>query len=183
MPDITAGLLLQKEKAPAIVRSGGVGGQPHEWEKVIGPTISAEPGEEWLIYVYPEGDRPNEGWDDKTLASAKSKASARAASIANRYWNAVPTEHVETMVRQRPDGSYGVWAVHHGAMTEENREKLARRRAPRGPRLAGDAPGEPAVASNTPSGGGSTPEGAQANVGATAAERAKAAAKKAAAAK
>lgn len=139
--DLTTGLLLQPEAAPPIVRSGGRGGQPHEWEKIIGPTISGSPGQDFIIYLYPEGEKPEGGWSEEVLAQAKRQAAARAASIANRYWNEVPTEHVQTSVRQREDGTYGVYATHHGAMTDEARTKMAKRRQPRGSSLV-DAPGD-----------------------------------------
>jgi len=180
MPDLQTGLVLQKEKAPAIVRSGGRGGQPHEWEKIIGPTISADPGEDFIIYLYPDHPPANgQSYTEEELEQGKRQAAARSASIANRYWHHVPGEHVETSVRMRPDGMYGVYATHHGAMTEENRLKLAKRRAPRGPRQtsAQDEPGADETNVPAPS---TTPEPSVTTGAAvpTAAERAKAAAKK-----
>jgi hypothetical protein len=174
MPDLPTPLLVP-EKAPAIVRSGNTRSQPHEWEKIIGPTIKGDIGNDYLIYVYPEGIKPAAGWTDKELASAKSKASSRAASIATRYWNYVPTEHVEVTVRQRPDGTYGVYATHQGEMTEENRFRMARRRSPRGSRLAPEPTQDVSEAMNPSSGTPSTP---QTSPGSTAAERVKAAARK-----
>jgi hypothetical protein len=169
---ISKGLILRKEKAPSIVRSGGGGGQPHEWEKIIGPTISAEPGENFLVYLYPEPDRqvPEGGWPEDDLKKARQQAAARAASIANRYYHHVPEEHVETAVRQRSDGSYGVWVTHHGAMTEEARAKLAQRRRPR-QKVTEAAQDDPA-----PDGASEATQSSPAP--ATAAERAKAAAKR-----
>ena len=177
MPDLTTGLVLRKEKAPPIVRSGGRGGQPHEWEKVIGPTIAGSPGEDFLIYIYPDTERPQGGWSEEDLLAAKRQASARSASIANRYWNHVPGEHVQTSVRQREDGTFGVYATHHGPMTDEARAKIANRRKPRGTTSAQDDPGadetEVPAPSATPPPAASTPSS-----GSTAAERLKTAAKK-----
>ena len=166
MPLDLTDFLLTPESAPPIVRSGGRGGAPHEWEKLIGPSIAQLPGQDVLIQVFPKEGLPN---DDDEREMAKRQASARAASIANRYWNHVPAEHVETKVRLRPEGNYGVYATHHGPMTAENRERLTKRRAPRGPHSSSAVTEAPvSVPDATPA--VSAPQ--------TAAERVKAAAKK-----
>ena len=163
MPIDQGELLLVPEKAPPIVRSGGRGGAPHEWEKLIGPTILQLIGQDVLVQVFPKEGLPA---NDEEREQAKRQASARAASISNRYWDHVPTEHVETSVRLRPEGNYGVYVNHHGPMTDEARERLSKRRAPRGTQNAPSSPQAP-----TPL---STPR--EIPAGNTAAERVKAAA-------
>lgn len=161
--------LLTPEKAPAIIRSGGRGGTPTEWEKLIGPAISQVRGQDVLVQVFPKEGLPQ---NDEERNQAKRQAASRAASISNRYWHHVPTEHVETAVRLRPDGNYGVYATHHGPMTPEHREQLAKRRQPR-PRSAATSP-KPGLTAPTPRPAVSpTTESAQPT---TAAERAKVAA-------
>lgn len=154
---ITEDLRLEVEEAPAIIRAGGRGGgQPHEWEKLIGPVISQNIGKDVLVQVFPKDGLPK---DDEEKAAARRQASSRAGAIANRYWHHVPNEHVETKVRLRPEGNFGVYATHHGPMTDEARAKLSARRAPRNQQTPSAAPVE-------------------APVGATAADRVRAAAKK-----
>jgi hypothetical protein len=135
--DVKEGLILQREKVPQLVRSGAIGGEPTKWEEELGPILKTAIGEPFLLYLYPAGDPPEGGWSADDLKKARSTASVRAASINNRYWNHVPDEHVQAVVRLREDGRFGVWATHHGEMTAEIRSRIARRRRAR-PRKTGE---------------------------------------------
>jgi hypothetical protein len=160
-------LRLVLEDAPAIMRSGG-GGAPIEWEKLIGPVISQNIDKDVLIQVFPKEGLPA---NDQERAAARRQAASRAGMISTRYYKHVPNEYIETKVRLRPEGNYGVYAVHHGPMTDEIRARLAARRAPRAPAGPGstESPANPGPSTNAPA-AGSEPQ--------TAAERVRAAAKK-----
>ena len=169
--EILADLRLEPEAKPQVVRSGGGGGgAPIEWEKLIGPAIQANQGQDVLIQVYPKEGLPQ---TDEEKIAARRQAMSRAGAIGNRYYSHVPDEFVETSVRLREEGNYGVYATHHGPMTDESRAKLEKRRAPRPSKKGGEpvppqGNGDPTAAAHVP----------ESPSGTTAAERVRNAAKK-----
>ena len=123
-------LMFQKESRPASQRATGASAR--NWVDELFPTLSESPGEDFLLFVYPEDQ--------------KQAGVARSANIRNYLWANAPTEEFSVTCRTRPDKTHGVYAMYVGKMSKARRAELEAARLARTPISRRPAAGTPASA-------------------------------------
>ena len=117
--------LLTPESRPVRRRGAPAGAAlKRDWVAELA-VIRSHPGEDFLLYVYPEHE--------------KARATNRAGTISRYWFDHSPSEEVIVGVSERPNRKstedfYGVYITYVGPISPERRAELQRQRAARTPK-------------------------------------------------